>query len=132
MLSVQDWMEDNLSQSISVELLASRVNMSPRHFNRRFKKATGETALNYLQLIRIEAAKKQLEATEMAFDDIAFNLGYTNVSFFRSIFKRSTGLTPMEYKNKFPQYLTVKGSVRYQKFPKGHVVEANTEEAVIA
>jgi len=92
---------------LSIGKLAEKVAMSPRNFNRRFKQAVGETALTYLQLVRIEAAKKELENGRRTFDEISFNVGYENVSFFRRIFKRATGLTPAAYRKKFFQYVEV-------------------------
>ncbi|MGF1742468.1 helix-turn-helix domain-containing protein [Vibrio profundum] len=106
-LKVQEWLESNLSNSLSMEGLAEQAGMSPRNFNRRFKQAVGETALNYLHLIRIEAAKKQLEIGRRSFEEIAFNVGYKNVSFFRRVFNRSTGLSPAAYRKKFAQYVEV-------------------------
>ena len=104
-LKTQEWIEKNLTLNLSIPLMAENVGMSPRNFNRRFKQATGETALKYLQLIRVEAAKKLLEDGRNSFDNISFTVGYDNVSFFRRIFKRETGLTPTEYRKKFYHYV---------------------------
>jgi len=106
-LKIQEWIEQNLDRNFSIGKLAEKVAMSPRNFNRRFKQAVGETALTYLQLVRIEAAKKELENGRRTFDEISFNVGYENVSFFRRIFKRATGLTPAAYRKKFFQYVEV-------------------------
>ncbi len=102
---IQEWIENNSNQSLSIEELAKKSGMSPRNFNRRFKAATGETAVKYLQLVRIEAAKKALEDGRRSFDEIAFGVGYENVSFFRRVFKQGTGLTPAVYQKKFFQYV---------------------------
>lgn len=84
-----------------MDILAKRTGLSLRHFNRRFKSATGETGTQYLQLIRIEAAKEELLKTNRNFDPISVDIGYENVSFFRRIFKNQTGLTPVVYRQKF-------------------------------
>ncbi|MFT5259644.1 MAG: transcriptional regulator GlxA family with amidase domain [Saprospiraceae bacterium] len=100
-LKIQQWIESNFSHRFSIQTLANKADMSPRNFNRRFKVATGETAVKYLQLVRIEAAKKELENSRRSFDEISFNVGYENVSFFRRIFKQGTGLTPAAYQERF-------------------------------
>jgi len=104
-LKIQEWIEKNLSQHFSINALAEKACMSSRNFNRRFKQAVGETALKYLQLVRVEAAKKGLENGRRSFNEISLNVGYENVSFFRRVFKRETGLTPAEYRKKFFQYV---------------------------
>ena len=81
--------------------------MSLRNFNRRFKSATGKSAVKYLQQVRIEAAKKELENGKLSFDEISFTVGYENVSFFRRIFKQGTGLSLTAYQKKFFQYIDV-------------------------
>ena len=75
--------------------------MSSRNFNRRFKLATGFTVIKYLQLVRIEAAKKELEDGGRSVAEVSFSVGYENVSFFRRIFKQSTGLSLSAYQKKF-------------------------------
>ena len=106
-LKIQEWIENHFNEGLSVQDLARQYGMSPRHFNRRFKAATGETALKYLQLVRIEIAKKELEDGRKSFDEISFHVGYENVSFFRRIFKQSTGLSPSAYQKKFFQFVDV-------------------------
>ncbi len=100
-LKIQKWIEINFNHRLSIETLAKKSGMSPRNFNRRFKAATGETAVKYLQQVRIEAAKKELEDGRQSFDEISFHVGYENVSFFRRIFKQGTGLSPAAYQKKF-------------------------------
>jgi transcriptional regulator GlxA family with amidase domain len=100
-LKAQQWMEAHLTENMSMENLAGQVGISPRHFIRRFKKATGESPLNFLQLMRIETAKKILETRPDTVDEITRFIGYENSSTFRKLFKKYTGLSPREYRNKF-------------------------------
>lgn len=99
-LKIQEWIETNFNHRLSIETLSKKSGMSPRNFNRRFKAATGETVVKYLQLVRIEAAKKELEDGRRSFDEISFHVGYENVSFFRRVFKKGTGLSPAAYQKK--------------------------------
>ncbi len=103
-LNAQEWIENNYQQNISVDSLAQASAMSNRNFNRRFKSATGDSVVTYLQQIRVEAAKKLLEQGYSSFEDISVEIGYENVSFFRRVFKRITGLSPTEYRKKFNLY----------------------------
>lgn len=105
-LTAQQWMEFHLKEDISIENLASQVGISPRHFIRRFKKATGESPLNYLQQMRIETAKKILENRTDTIDEITLAIGYENSSAFRKIFRKYTGLSPREYRNRFTRKRT--------------------------
>jgi transcriptional regulator GlxA family with amidase domain len=104
---IQEWIELNFHNSISIETLAKKLGMSVRNINRRFKAATGETTVKYLQMVKIEAAKKAMENSGQSFDEISFSVGYENVSFFRRIFKLGTGLSPAAYRKKFFQYVEV-------------------------
>jgi transcriptional regulator GlxA family with amidase domain len=106
-LKIQKWIETNYNHSLSIEALAEKAGMSPRNFNRRFKAASGETVVKYLQQVRVEAAKKELEDGKLSFDKVSTRVGYENVSFFRRIFKQNTGLSPLAYRKKFFQYAEV-------------------------
>ncbi len=100
-LKAQIGMETRFSESLTIDTLAGEVGISPRHFKRRFKGATGESPLSYLQRVRIEAAKNRLETTKDTMDDITLQIGYEDSSSFRRLFKKSTGLSPREYREKF-------------------------------
>ncbi|MBI9075251.1 MAG: helix-turn-helix domain-containing protein [Desulfatibacillum sp.] len=104
-MAVQGWMEEQFGQSITMEDAASYAGLSSRHFKRRFKKATDETPLNYLQQIRMEAAKKYLETTMDNIDEITRQVGYEDASTFRRLFKKHTALSPREYRDKFAVHL---------------------------
>jgi len=98
---VQDYIEKNYSDKISIEILAKLINSGRRTFERRFKDATNNTPLEYIQRVRIEAAKTFFEASRKNITEIMFDVGYTDTKSFRDIFKKLTGLTPIEYRNKF-------------------------------
>jgi transcriptional regulator GlxA family with amidase domain len=102
-LNAQEWMENNYQNNINVQMLAKQADMSVRQFNRRFKTATAETVNNYLQLIRVEAAKVDLVNSNLSFEEISMNTGYENISFFRRVFKQNTSVTPAEYRRRFCQ-----------------------------
>jgi transcriptional regulator GlxA family with amidase domain len=97
----QQWLEENYSQTIDLNFVASHHGMSRRTFERRFKQATGDTPLAYLQRTRVEAAKRLLENDQGTFDEISYQLGYDSSSHFRQVFKKHTGLLPSEYQRHF-------------------------------
>lgn len=100
-LQIQNWLENHYSQSVSLDTLATTYNLTSRTLVRRFKKATGTTALDYLQSVRLEAAQKNLEESSLSIEQITENVGYEDVSSFIRLFKRKTGLTPAVYRRKF-------------------------------
>ncbi|MCP3939866.1 MAG: helix-turn-helix domain-containing protein [Desulfobacteraceae bacterium] len=99
--AVQEFMEKNSEESFQPEMLAKKYGMSRRTFERHFKNATGHTPLHYLQQIRVEKAKLQLETSTYSFDEIAYETGYEDSGFFRKIFKKHTGLLPSQYRSRF-------------------------------
>ena len=100
-LAVQEWIEANFGQEQSYDKLAQKFGMSRRTFERRFKAATGDTPLFYLQRIRVEAAKRMLENGGLSFDEITYQVGYEDSSSFRKVFSKQTGLRPSAYQRKF-------------------------------
>ena len=100
-LAAQDWLERHYKNNISMEQLAEKVGLGTRTFKRRFKQATNENPLNYLQRIRVELVKDKLEKTTDAINEIIWSVGYEDISSFRQLFKRFTGLTPKGYRQKF-------------------------------
>jgi transcriptional regulator GlxA family with amidase domain len=97
----QEFIESNVTEKISVEELAVRFAIGRRHFERRFKKATNNTPVEYIQRVKIEAAKKQLEGTRKNVNEVMYEVGYADTKAFRTVFKKITGLSPIDYKNKY-------------------------------
>jgi transcriptional regulator GlxA family with amidase domain len=95
------WILDHCREDFSFEWLARELGMSPRNFMRRFKSATGATPLEYIQRLRVRAAKRLLETDHMTVQEVSGAVGYEDVAFFRTIFKRHTGLTPSVYRRRF-------------------------------
>ncbi len=97
----QDFIEKHYTDKITVEQLADRCAMGRRSFERRFRKATNNTVLEYIQRVKIEAAKRSFERSRKNINEVMFDVGYTDTKAFRTIFKKITGLTPIEYRNKY-------------------------------
>ena len=97
----QQWMEKNYKTKFSIDAVAESVGISSRHFKRRFKTATSETPLAYLQRLRIENAKRFLERTRDTINEITWKVGYEDINSFRRLFMKHTGLSPKNYRNKF-------------------------------
>ena len=100
-LEIQNFIENNYEKTIRVTELVERANMEGRNFIRRFKKATFNTPLEYIQRVKIEAAKRKLESTNMSINEIKYSLSWTDDKSFRNIFKKHTGLIPTAYKQKY-------------------------------
>jgi transcriptional regulator GlxA family with amidase domain len=97
----QEFIEKNLTDKIAVEDLAVKFAIGRRHFERRFKKATNNTPIEYIQRVRMEAAKKELERSRKNVTEVMYEVGYSDAKAFRSVFKKITGLSPVEYRNKY-------------------------------
>jgi transcriptional regulator GlxA family with amidase domain len=97
----QQWLHENFHQTFSLDAPARRVGMSLRNFVRRFKQATGDSPLPYLQKLRVAAAKRLLESDHRTMQEISDAVGYQDVAFFRSVFQRHTGVSPSVYREKF-------------------------------
>jgi transcriptional regulator GlxA family with amidase domain len=96
---IQSLIELKIEEKISVESLPERFNISKRSLVRRFKKATNNAPIEYIQRLKIEGAKRDLEMKNV--NEIMYSVGYTDVKAFRTIFKKITGLSPIEYRNKY-------------------------------
>ena len=100
-IRAQDWLHQNFHRTFALDDPARRVGMSVRNFVRRFKQATGDSPLAYLQKLRIAAAKRLLENNHRTMQEISDAVGYQDVAFFRSLFQRHTGVSPSAYRDKF-------------------------------
>lgn len=99
--SAQDYIENNYEQMIRVDELADKLALSRRTLERRFKKATTNTVTEYVQRVKIEAAKKDLETTRKNVSEVMYEVGYSDAKSFRNLFRKITGLTPVEYRGKY-------------------------------
>ncbi|WP_257669731.1 GlxA family transcriptional regulator [Parapedobacter tibetensis] len=97
----QTYIENNLHEKIHIEDLSSKFSVSRRNFDRRFIKATGNTPIEYAQRVKIEAAKKAFETNRKAINEVMYDVGYSDVKAFREVFKKITGMPPLEYKGKY-------------------------------
>ena len=97
----QEFIERNFQDKITVDQLSDMCAMGRRSLERRFKKATSNTVSEYIQRVKIEAAKKSFETSRKNINEIMGDVGYSDTKAFRSVFKKTTGLSPMEYKNKY-------------------------------
>lgn len=86
---------------MTVDILAEKCHMDRVNFSRRFKKATQLPPIDYIQQVKIEAAKRALETGRKNINEIMYSVGYIDIKAFRTIFKKVTGLSPTEYKAKF-------------------------------
>lgn len=102
-IRAQSYIEQNVSEKISFENLASKLAISRRNFDRRFIKATGNTPVEYMQRVKIEAAKSSLERDRKDIFEIMCDVGYSDERAFRDVFKKITGLSPTEYRARFNQ-----------------------------
>lgn len=97
----QEFIENNFQEKITVDQLASMLALGRRNLERRFKKATSNTLVEYIQRVKIEAAKMSLETSRENVNEVMYKVGYTDTKAFRTTFKRITGLSPIEYRNKY-------------------------------
>src|SRR5215470_569854 len=99
--SAQEWMHTHFAKTFPLDDPARRVGMSVRNFVRRFKVATGDSPLAYLQKLRIAAAKRMLESNHRSMQEISDAVGYQDIAFFRALFQRHTGVSPSAYRDRF-------------------------------
>lgn len=100
-LKAQNYIEKNIQEKITVDELADMVSVGRRSFERRFRQATNNSVLEYIHRVKIEAAKRSFETSRKNINEVMFDVGYTDTKAFRTIFKKITGLTPVEYRNKY-------------------------------
>lgn len=100
-LKIQIWLESHIASNILMEDVAEAFGLSMRNFIRRFKEATEQTPIQYLQNLRLEKAKLLLESSQEAFDQITLQVGYEDGNSFRRLFKQRVGLSPSDYRKRF-------------------------------
>ncbi len=100
-LAAQRWIADNYAVAAPVAEMVRRSGVGSRTFKRRFRAATGETTISYVQKVRVERAKRALETGSAPIEEISWAVGYEDAASFRRLFKRLTGLTPGEYRRRF-------------------------------
>jgi len=97
----EEWLSKHYQETDAIKQVIGSAGIPERTLKRRFKTATGTTLIEYLQNLRIEAAKQLLESGQLPVDEISVEVSYEDASFFRRLFKRSTGLTPSQYRRMF-------------------------------
>jgi transcriptional regulator GlxA family with amidase domain len=103
----QEFIEKNFQDKITVDQLASMYALSRRNLERRFKKATANTVVEYIQRVKIEAAKKNFETSKKNINEVMYDVGYMDTKAFRTTFRKITGLSPVEYRKKYNRELAV-------------------------
>jgi transcriptional regulator GlxA family with amidase domain len=99
--NAQEYIEQNFQHKISVDELSDKFSVVRRTFERRFKKSTHNTVVEYIQRVKIEAAKKSFESSRKNIYEVMYDVGYTDVKAFRDVFKKITGMPPVEYRNRY-------------------------------
>ena len=103
-LEIQDWLDQHAAEPFTLADLAARAHLSERQFKRRFTLAVQQPPLAYIQALRMEKARQALTTSRRQVEQIARDCGYEDVRFFRELFRRSTGLTPLTYRQKFARW----------------------------
>lgn len=99
--AAQAYIESHFEEKISMENLSVKYAVGRRNFDRRFIKATGNTPVEYLQRVKIEVAKKSFEATRKTVNEVMYEVGYSDAKAFREMFRKITGLSPLEYRSRY-------------------------------
>ena len=102
----QEFIEKNVQEKITIDQLASMLALGRRNLERRFKKATSNSVIEYMQRVRIEAAKMRFETSADNVNEVMYNVGYNDPKAFRTTFKRITGLSPIRYRSKYNRDIT--------------------------
>ena len=100
-LKAQDFIDKNVHEKITIDQLASLVSIGRRSFERRFKLATNNSVLVYINRVKIETAKRNFEISRKNINEVMYEVGFTDAKSFRLLFKKTTGLAPIEYRSKY-------------------------------
>ena len=103
----ENWLSDHFIEKDCLAKAVQKSDVPERSLKRRFKSATGVSLIEYIQNLRIEAAKRLLEDGDTPVDMISMDVGYDDPAFFRRLFKRSAGLTPSHYRKMFQPVVNV-------------------------
>ncbi len=105
-IKAQEYIEKNFNEKITIDQLADMLALSRRSLERRFKKATCNTVTEYIHRVKIEAAKLSLESSRKNVNEVMYKVGYADPKAFRVTFKRITGLSPIQYRNKYSREIS--------------------------
>lgn len=97
----QKFIENNFQEKFTIDDLSEKFALSRRSLERRFKKATNNTVIEYIQRVKVEAAKKSFETSRKNITEVMFDVGYSDTKAFRGVFKKLTGMTPLDYRSKY-------------------------------
>jgi transcriptional regulator GlxA family with amidase domain len=100
-IKAQEFIETNYKDRITVDQLSEIFSIGRRTFERRFKKATFNSVIEYVQRVKVEAAKKQLESGRKTINEVMYDVGYTDNKAFRDVFKKIAGMSPIDYRNRY-------------------------------
>jgi transcriptional regulator GlxA family with amidase domain len=100
-LKAQEYIEKNINERVTIDELSKLATIGRRTFERRFKLATYNSVLEYIQRVKIEAAKRMLENSRKNVHEVMYDVGYADIKAFRDLFKKITGITPLEYRIKY-------------------------------
>ncbi|MES2616579.1 MAG: helix-turn-helix domain-containing protein [Bacteroidota bacterium] len=107
-IKAQEFIENNIQEKISVDQLSSMLSVGRRTFDRRFIKATGNTPVEYAQRVKVESAKKSFETSRKNINEVMYEVGYSDVKAFREVFRKITGMSPLEYRGKYNKEIGVR------------------------
>ncbi len=97
-IEIQEWIHNRYNSDIGLQTMANQFDISIRSLNRHFKDATGKTPMQYLRQVRMENAKELLKNTNLSIAEVAFRVGYTENSYFTAQFRKTTSLSPSQYR----------------------------------
>jgi transcriptional regulator GlxA family with amidase domain len=100
-LNSQELIENNPTETFTVDEICAKMAVGRRTFERRFKKCTGNSVAEYIQRVKVEYTKKQLESGRKTVNEIIYDVGYNNIDAFRKVFKKHTDLSPIDYRRKY-------------------------------